>query len=110
MALPKKHRLKSLNNFVSSKRTNSPLFNLLVKEQSKEKRFAFVVGTKISKKAVERNKIKRRLSGAVQMLLPKIKPGDYIIYAKKEILGKEREGIKNELEKIFKNNNDSTNN
>lgn len=101
MALPKKHRLKSLNNFVGSKRRSGPLFNLVVKERSNEKRFAFVVGIKISKKAVERNKIKRRLSQVVQMLLPKIKPGDYIIYAKKEILGKEREDLKNELEKFF---------
>lgn len=38
-------------------------------------RFAIVVSNKISKKAVERNKIKRRLREIIRLILPNIKKG-----------------------------------
>lgn len=45
------------------------------KNQLPVSRFAFVVSTKISKKASERNKIKRRLREAIRVNLKDIKPG-----------------------------------
>ena len=53
----------------------------------KQSLFAFLVSKKLDKRAVVRNKIKRRLSEAVRSLLPQVKAGQaVIILAKKEIL------------------------
>lgn len=43
-------------------------------------RFAFLVGKKVSKKAVVRNKIKRRLSEIIRTNLSKIKKGYDVIF------------------------------
>jgi len=53
-------------------------------------RFAFVIGNKISKKAVVRNRTKRLLSEAVRLLLPQIKKGHEIIFFAKKPLKKEK--------------------
>ena len=47
-------------------------------------RFAFIVSKKISPKAVQRNKIKRRLRDIIQKIIPEIKTGfDLVIIAQK---------------------------
>lgn len=51
------------------------LFVKLVKNNLKITRFGFVVGYKVSKKAVLRNKVKRRLRETVKAELPKIRKG-----------------------------------
>lgn len=49
-------------------------------------RFAVVVGTKVSKRAVVRNKIKRRIREAIRPLLPQLRPGvDVLCMARKGI-------------------------
>ena len=56
---------------------------------------------KISKKAVERNKIKRRLSQVLGPRIGKLKPGARIIFLmKKEILGKSLAEIEKEVDKL----------
>lgn len=55
------------------------------------------VSKKISKKAVVRNKIKRRVRAVMQSIIPKLKPAQYLIIAKigaEKIKGKE---LHNEL-------------
>jgi ribonuclease P protein component len=48
----------------------------------KSSRFAFIVSSKVSKKAVVRNKIKRRLREIIRLNFSKIRPGyDFIIVA-----------------------------
>lgn len=42
--------------------------------------FAFVVSSKISKKAVERNKIKRRARHIIKKIMPKIEKGLGVIF------------------------------
>ena len=52
-------------------------------------RFGFVVSLKISKKAVMRNKIRRRLSEIIRLRIQQIKPGlDIVILTQPEIAGK----------------------
>lgn len=63
-------------------------------------RFGFVVSSKISKKAVIRNKIKRRLREIVK----DFKKGfDIIIIVKPEIINKTYQEIKNDFENVIKN-------
>ena len=46
-----------------------------------ESRFAFVVSTKVSKKAVVRNKLRRRLREIVRLELPHIQQGHDVLIA-----------------------------
>jgi ribonuclease P protein component len=65
-------------------------------------RFGLVVGTKISKKATIRNKIKRRLRNVIRKRLGDIKPGfDVIIGAKTGMVDKSYQEIKEELEGLL---------
>lgn len=54
-----------------------------------QSRFAVVVGTKVSKKAVERNRLKRQIRAIIYERLSDIAPGyDVVFFAKKGALGK----------------------
>lgn len=69
------------------------------KNTEKESRFTFVVSTKVDKKAIVRNRIKRQLRAAVQELLPQIIPGfDVIIIVKKSALDLEFSEIVKQLQ------------
>lgn len=66
-------------------------------------RFAFVTGLKVSKKAVERNRLKRQLEEAVRLNLEKIKPGfDIVVRVRPEIKEQERQQIEDNLLSLFK--------
>jgi len=70
--------------------------------QSELNRFGVVISTKISKKATERNKLKRRIRQAVRELDKELKSGfDLVIMALPALLGQDYKAIKDELEKIF---------
>ena len=67
-----------------------------IKTDSKYSRFAFVVSTSISKKAVIRNKIRRQLREIVRLLIKdgKIKPGhDGAFYTKQPIIEKKYQDL-----------------
>lgn len=71
-----------------------------------ENKFGFIISKKISKRAVDRNRIKRLLSEAVKINLDKVKSrGNKVVFlAKKTMLGKKMAEvipeIKEMLEKI----------
>ncbi len=68
-------------------------------------RFGFVVSKKISKKAVTRNTVKRRLREQIRLKLTKLKKGfDVIIIAKRDIVGKESKDIGRIIEELFSKN------
>lgn len=66
-------------------------------------RFTVVVGTKISKRAVVRNKIKRRIRGIVEKRLLSIKPGfDVLFLVKKETIDQTHKQLVEQVERMFK--------
>ena len=70
---------------------------------SKDKAFAFVASLKVSKKAVERNKLKRRARAITYPLLKDIQPGlCAAVFFKPSIIGKKYAAIKDELTILYK--------
>lgn len=69
----------------------TPIFSLkYLKSDLPGTRFAVIVGTKVHKRAVIRNKAKRRLREALRVALPKVRPGfDVLVVARKGIETKE---------------------
>ena len=67
------------------------------------RRFHFVVGRRVNRKAVERNKIKRRLRAAIGKLRIKPEPDtEMFVMPTAEIINKNFEEIIREIERIFK--------
>lgn len=65
-------------------------------------RFAFIVSRKISKKAVLRNKIKRRLREVIKKNIPNLPQGfDFLIIAKPIIVNKNFREIEKDINEIF---------
>lgn len=59
-----------------------------------ETRFAVVVGTTVSKRAVVRNQIRRRLREVIRARLPGLKPGfDAVLIVRKDAIGKSQEAL-----------------
>lgn len=82
-------------------RAGKLVFLKILKNNLDDNRFGIVVSKKISKKAVNRNKIKRRLKEIIRQI--NIKSGfDIVIVAKPEILDKKYQEIKDELEELLK--------
>ncbi len=106
--LPRKNRLRKKNDFKlvfkNGKTINDELFFLKVKKNNLGiNRVGFVVGTKISKKATLRNKIKRRLTEVIKQNLDKIESGlDIIVVAKPKVIDKNYLEIKQSVDNLFK--------
>lgn len=65
-------------------------------------RFGIVISTKISKKATERNRLKRQIRQALRELDKKLKPGfDLVIMALPGFFNQEYGDVKGELKKVF---------
>ena len=66
-------------------------------------RFTVVVGTKISKSAVKRNQIKRKVRDILEKRISKIKPGfDVMFSAKKEALEQTYEQLSAQVDNMLK--------
>lgn len=77
-----------------------PLKYLKRAYSGKELQFAFVVGVKIDKRAVVRNRLKRQMREVVRLLLKenKILPGFFVmVMAKKEMIGQEYSLISDDI-------------
>jgi ribonuclease P protein component len=64
-------------------------------------RFTVIVSTKVSKRAVERNRIKRVVREAIRHSLPSHKTGDYVIIVKVRAAGKPAADIKDQLDQLL---------
>jgi ribonuclease P protein component len=107
MALPKINRLKAkkdVNLVLAKGRTQKGkllVFKFLETNLDRS-RFAFIVSKKISKKAVVRNKIKRRISEIVRERIKNLsKRVDGVFIALPGIEKESFQTIKEEIEKIF---------
>lgn len=107
--LSKENRLRKRKDFDNifkngKAKTGRFIFLKFLKNGLNVSRFGFIVSLKIAKKAVVRNKIKRRLRQVIKNNINKIKPGfDMVITAKPEIVNKNYQEIKNELENELEN-------
>ena len=108
MALSKKYRLKKRKDFEEVFKkgiycSGSCISIKLKRNNLNISRFGIVVGSRISKKAVIRNKIKRRISEAIRLNLPQLKKGfDVIVLTKPEVVDKKYQEIENILVSLFK--------
>lgn len=106
MALSRQYRLTTKEFekvFNQGRFLGFEVLNLKIfKTQKDYPRFGFVVGPKVSKKAYERNRLKRQLREAVGLSLKRVKPGqDIIVIAKPELLGQKFLAIQKALEQSF---------
>lgn len=105
--LPKKNRLKNKKDFERVFNQGKGfkedfLFLKIVKNNLKENRFGFIVSLKVSKKAVLRNKTKRRLREIIKERLPGIKPGiDVVLIAQKGIEEKDFSEVRETTNRLF---------
>jgi ribonuclease P protein component len=85
LALPKVYRLKRRQDFSkvyqSGFRRKAAHFHLVVlkNRQGNESQFGISISKKVSKRAVVRNLIKRRIKAALRTLLPRLQPGWWLI-------------------------------
>ena len=92
-----KYGKSSKNDFLLLKFKNNNL---------EDSRFGIVVGKKVSKKAVVRNKIKRRLTEIIKKKLDKIKRGIDVVLITNPGLEKEKfKNLEEKIENIFKKAN-----
>jgi ribonuclease P protein component len=82
----------------------SPHFVIKHRKSIEDKiRFTVVVSTKVSKKAVERNKIKRVLRDVIRLrVLPFARSGDYAIIVKANALGLTNDILRERIVAAFK--------
>ncbi len=107
--LPKENQLKKTRDFdrVFNKGKGFKKKLLVLKKLRNDSgfsRFGFIVNKKVSKKAVIRNKIKRRMRETARNFFPKIEKGwDIILIAVPGIEKEEFMDLKKNIEEIFKN-------
>jgi ribonuclease P protein component len=106
--LPRKYKLKRDNDFKrvfkQGKYQQKDFIRLrFLKNNLKISRFAFVIGLKISKKATQRNRIRRQLEEIIRLSFDQIKPSfDVVILAEKEIINKKYQEIETTLMGLLK--------
>lgn len=101
--LPRTHRLPSLEIptlMRNGKRISKNGVTLIYRTQNSElrtqpPRFAFIVSTKVDKRAVVRNRMRRLMSESVRHQMEKISPGlDGIFIGSKALIGLTQEQVK----------------
>lgn len=109
--LNSRNRLKKKINFarveIDGKLVQSKSFGMGIydRKDSEPSRFGFVISTKISKKAIIRNRIKRVMAEIIRLNLIKIKNGyDVVFLIKPSILKLEKNIIESEVYEIIVKN------
>lgn len=104
LMLPKNRRISReiFKSFPGKKKfSESENFSLLYSPNSTTARFGVSVSKKVSKKAVVRNKIRRRTYSELRDLISISKPGLYLFVAKPSAKDVKGEKLKNELKKLL---------
>lgn len=105
--LPRKYKLKRDNDFKKvfkeGKYQQKDFIKIrFLKNNLDISRFAFMVGLKVSKKAIQRNKIRRRLEEIIQKRINQIKPGfDLVVMVSPIILEKKYQEIEEALASLL---------
>lgn len=106
--LASKYRLKKKVNFarieIDGKLIQSKSFGLGLynRKDDEPSRFGFIISTKISKKAVIRNRIKRLMSEVIRQNIDKLEKGyDVLFLIKPSILKIDKTAIENETYEII---------
>lgn len=107
--LPIENRLKQKKDFdIVRKRGHlvpGKMFSFVFFERGDKElsRFGFIVSTKISKRAVIRNRVRRLLRESVQTDLQQLKPGyDCVFLAKTGLVGIRHDEVLKEVEEMLK--------
>lgn len=103
--LKKKNRLSSIGIKTKS-RISTPLFGLSFSNNGQDlSRFSFIISKKIDKRAVVRNKAKRKIRSVIEEMLDRIDTGkDFVFYLKKDVVDTKKDDVRAEINKIFKEN------
>ena len=106
MALNTKNRLKKKRDlekvFKKGKAVRGNfLFIKRLKNELDDPRFGFVVSTKISRKATERNRIRRILSEAIRPLIGLIDNQDIVVFTNIKIKDASTEEIRKEIYSVL---------
>jgi len=105
---PAQNRLRNEKDIKTLFAKGKSVFDLTLgirfnKNNLPDTRFTVVVGTKISKRAVVRNRIKRRIRGIVEKKLPEIAPGyDVLFMVKKEVIDQTHAQLVEQIDRMFK--------
>jgi ribonuclease P protein component len=102
--MPKKYRLSGEEiRKLSGKRMHGKLFSLLVAPiPDDHQKCAVVVSKKVSLKAVDRNKVKRRARNVLAKLMPQMQRSvALVLYAKRETKDAEFAEISRDIEGLF---------
>lgn len=79
----------------------SPFFHLKYLLSAGAARFAVVVSTKVSKKAVKRNRLKRILRELIRHKIGRLAPGDYMIMLKPKAAEAEENKVLADMNSLF---------
>ena len=112
MGLPKPHRLKNRQDYravyAQGIRRYSPHLTLIALDERRSEclppsTFGISISKKVSKKAVDRNRIKRQLKGVIRTHLKGIEPGwKVVIVVKPKAIECKYEHFLRELEELLK--------
>jgi ribonuclease P protein component len=106
--LPVKRRLRNRNDIKTLLAKGRSVFGNVVALKFRSNlmpisRFTVVVGVKIDKRAVVRNRLKRRVRAIIQDLIGKVKPGwDVCFFPKKVAIDISFKGLEKEMILILK--------
>lgn len=106
MSLPSKNKFSlrsGQGNFFEGKKYFLDNYTVMVKHNpdSKSSRFAILLSKKISKKATERNKIRRRTSYLIKKKLPLFPLNNYLFLPKKTVLTIPFSSLTSDLERLL---------
>lgn len=101
---PAEHRLRHEKDIKALFAKSKSVFGIYTgmrfrKNNQEHTRIAVVCGTKVSKRAVVRNRLKRQVRAVVQEHLEKIAPGhDILFFLRKEAVGVKFHDLKQQIE------------
>jgi ribonuclease P protein component len=82
--------------------TGNGIVIISLKNETNVSRFAFIVSTKIDKRATVRNRIRRVMSESVRLILSSItKSIDYVVIARRDLTGLDQKEVGKRIENVL---------